>query len=50
MFIGQVLVGMLVSTPFQPDPASGNGFAIFALVLYVVLAGVAGLVDRGRAL
>ena len=43
------LVALTVATPFQPDPTSPQGFAIFALVAYVALAVVAGLVDRGRA-
>ena len=43
-----VLVAITLGTSFQPDPPSGQAFAIRALVAYFVLALVAGLVDRGR--
>jgi hypothetical protein len=45
---GAVLVALLFATPFQPDPPSDRAFAIRALVLYVVLAVAAGLIDHGR--
>lgn len=41
-----VLTLVLLSTPFMPPPSSPAGFAIFALVAYVVLAAVAAWVDR----
>jgi membrane-bound metal-dependent hydrolase YbcI (DUF457 family) len=44
------LVLLTVATPFQPDPSSPRAFAATALAAYLVLAGVAGLVDRGRSL
>jgi len=40
------LTAVLLSTPFMPPPSGPAGFAIFALVAYVVLAGVAAWVDR----
>jgi hypothetical protein len=43
-----VLVVLALATSFQPDPPSGQAFAIRALAAYFVLALVAGLVDRGR--
>ncbi len=45
-----VLVAATLATPFQPDPRSGQAFAIFALVAYFFLALVAGLIDRGRSM
>lgn len=47
--LGGVLLLLLLATRFQPDPASARAFAVRALVLYVVLAVAAGLVDRGRS-
>jgi hypothetical protein len=44
-----VLTAILLSTPFMPPPSGASGFAIFALVAYVVLAGLAAWVDRRRA-
>jgi hypothetical protein len=43
-----LLVVATIATPFQPDPPSARAFAVLALVLYAVLAIVAGIVDRGR--
>jgi hypothetical protein len=43
-----VLVVLALTTPFQPDPPSGQAFAVRALGAYIVLAFVAGLIDRGR--
>lgn len=43
------LTATLLVTPFFPPPKSGEAFAIFALVSYAVLAGVAAWVDRRRA-
>jgi membrane-bound metal-dependent hydrolase YbcI (DUF457 family) len=45
-----VLVLLALATSFQPDPPSGQAFAIRALVLYFILAFVAGLIDRRRAM
>lgn len=45
---GVALVAITLATPFMPDPASAAAFAIQALVLYAVLALVAGAIDRGR--
>lgn len=42
------LLAISVATPFQPDPSSGRAFAIRALIAYLVLAVIAGLVDRRR--
>jgi hypothetical protein len=42
------LAALTVATPFQPDPPSPRGFAIFALAAYFALAVLASLVDRGR--
>ena len=42
------LAALAVATSFQPDPPSPGAFAVRALFLYVVLAVVAGLVDRRR--
>jgi hypothetical protein len=43
-----ILVLLLFASPFQPDPPSDRAFAIRAVVSYVVLAVVAGFIDRGR--
>jgi hypothetical protein len=48
VFLG-VLTAVLLSTPFMPPPSGPNGFAVFALVAYVALAGFAAWVDRRRA-
>ena len=45
VFLG-VLTAVLLSTPFMPTPAGPAAFAVFALVAYVVLAGVAAWIDR----
>lgn len=45
VFLG-VLTLVLLSTPFMPPPASPAAFAVFALVSYAALAGVAAWVDR----
>jgi len=45
---GALLVVLTIGTRFQPDPASGQAFAIRALVFYLALALAAGIVDRGR--
>jgi len=39
---------LAAATSFQPDPRTPRAFAVRALTLYVLLAVVAGLVDRGR--
>jgi hypothetical protein len=44
-----VLTAILLSTPFMPPPSSPNGFAVFALTAYLILAGVAAWVDHRRA-
>src|SRR5262245_6383987 len=48
VFLG-ALTAVLLSTPFMPPPSSPAGFSVFALLAYLVLAGVAAWVDRRRA-
>jgi hypothetical protein len=45
---GAALLALTVATPFMPDPVTPPLFAVQALASYVVLAIIAGLVDRGR--
>ena len=45
---GLVLVALTLATPFMPDPPTARAFAVQALVSYVLLAWLAGLLDRGR--
>jgi hypothetical protein len=45
---GAVLLALTVATPFLPDPPSARAFAVQALASYVLLALIAGAIDRGR--
>lgn len=42
------LIALTLATPFMRDPPSINAFAVQALVSYLTLAFLAGLVGRGR--
>jgi len=45
VFLG-VLTVVLLTTPFMPPPSGPAGFAVSALVAYLVIAGVAAWIDR----
>jgi hypothetical protein len=48
LVFGSALVVLTLATPFMPDPPTTRVFAFQALGSYVLLAVLAGLVDRGR--